>query len=80
MIKPRHKVEILLQFKIKDIARYDTKKVCFILDKGKYNVRVGNSLYNTKIFGYVELNEDIITEQLKKLFIIIQIFKIINQK
>ena len=67
IIKPNCKFEMILTFKMKDIARYDTPKACYILDKGNYTVRVGNSSDNTKIFGFIELNEDIITEKLKNI-------------
>ena len=66
-LKPSKEIEISLSFRLKNIARYDVKKAYYILDKGNYIIRVGNSSNNTKIFGYVELDEDIITEQLKNI-------------
>ena len=60
-------VEFDISFKLRNSARYDTKNARYILDKGKYIIRVGNSSENTKIYGYIELDEDIVTEQLKNM-------------
>ena len=67
LIEPDKKIELSLNFKLSFVSRYDEKKACYILDKGKYIIRVGNSSENTKIYGYVKLSEDIITEQLKNI-------------
>ena len=66
-LKPLKETEIELMFKLRDIARFDEKKACYILDKGQYIIRVGNSSENTNIYGFVELDEDIITQQLKNI-------------
>ena len=68
-LKPSEEEEIDLLFKLRIIERYDEKKACYILDKGKYIIRVGNSSEDTKIYGYIELEEDIITQQLKNIHI-----------
>ena len=56
-----------LDFKLTYVSRYDEKKSYYILDKGNYIIRVGNNSQNTNIYGYIELDEDIITQQLKKI-------------
>ena len=56
-----------LKFKFKSMERYDEKKAYYLLDKGKYIIRVGNSSDCTKVYGYIELDEDIITKQLKNI-------------
>ena len=66
-IEPSDQVEISLKFKLKIMERYDEKKAYYLLDKGKYIIRVGNSSNCTKVYGYVELDEDIITKQLKNI-------------
>ena len=66
-LKPSDEMDITLTFKLKNIARYDIKNASYILDKGKYIIRVGNSSNCTNIYGYIELDEDIITEQLKNI-------------
>ena len=67
-LKPSKKEEMKLSFKLRDIARYDTKIESYILDKGNYIIRVGNSSRNTKIYGYIELSSDIITEELGNIY------------
>ena len=58
-----------MNFKLRNVARYDEKNAYYILDKGKYIIRVGNNSENTTIYGYIELNEDIITLKLKNVSI-----------
>ena len=66
-LEPSTETELILNFKLKNVARYDIKKASYILDKGKYIIRVGNSSNCTNIYGYIELDEDIITEKLKNI-------------
>ena len=66
-LNPEQESLNILSFKLSDVARYDEKNAYYILDKGKYIVRVGNSSENTKVFGYITLDEDIIIEQLKNI-------------
>ena len=66
-IEVSKEVEISLSFNLSSIARYDEKKACYILDKGKYIIRVGNSSESSEVYGYIKLDEDIITEQLKNI-------------
>ena len=66
-IQPGKSDNIKIQFKLRDIARYDIKAAQYILDKGNYIIRVGNSSRDTKIYGYVKLEENVIIEQLKNI-------------
>ena len=68
-LKPLEEEEMELLFKLRNIARYDIKKAYYILDKGKYIIRVGNNSEDTNIYGYIELDEDIITEQLRNIYV-----------
>ena len=65
VIKENESTNLSLSFKLEDVARYDEEKASYILDKGNYIIRVGNSSNKTDVYGYVNLNEDIITEKLK---------------
>ena len=56
---------LTITFNLRDVARYDEKTASFILDKGNYIVRVGNSSDNTKVYCVIYLEEDVITEKLK---------------
>ena len=65
LIKPNESAELKLSFKLEDVARYDEEKAQYVLDKGNYIIRVGNSSEKTEVYGYVSLNEDVITQKLK---------------
>ncbi len=67
LLKPFEEAEMSLRFKLRDVARYDELIACYILDKGKYIIRVGNSSRNTKIYAYAELDEDILITQVKNI-------------
>jgi len=54
-----------LKFKFSDFASYHTGKAAYILDKGSYTVRLGNSSRNTKPCGKVTIKSMIIVKQLK---------------
>ena len=64
-MNPDETTTLTLKFKLEDIARYDEEKAQYILDKGNYIIRVGNSSNKTEVYGYIALAEDIITEKLK---------------
>ena len=66
-IEKSKEIELSLKFKFRDVARYDEKKANYILDKGQYIIRVGNSSDCTKVFAFVHLSEDIITQELKNI-------------
>ena len=62
---PNEKQPLDLVFKLRDVARYDENQASYILDKGNYIIRVGNSSDKTKVFCVINLEENIITEKLK---------------
>jgi beta-glucosidase len=66
-IYPSGEVELQLEFRLRNVARYDEKSSSYIIDFGRYIIRVGNSSNNTEIFGFVELYEDAVTEKLKNI-------------
>ena len=49
-LEPDEEDIYILSFKLSGVARYDEENAYFILDKGKYIIRVGNSSENTKVF------------------------------
>ena len=66
-LDPYESVELTIEFKLSSVARYDTKLASYILDKGNYVVRVGNSSRSTEVFGYINLEQNVVTEQLKNI-------------
>ena len=66
-LKQKKEIEMTLTFKLRNVARYDEKKTSYVLDKGIHIIRVGNSSNNTKIYGYINLMDNIILEELKNI-------------
>ncbi|ORX77800.1 beta-glucosidase-related glycosidase [Anaeromyces robustus] len=58
-LKPNKKQTLTIKFKLSDFASYDTKTAAYILDKGDYVVRVGNSSRNTKPCGVIKVESRI---------------------
>lgn len=56
--------ELEIRFSLRDIASYDEEKAQYILEAGKYFVRVGNHSRNTNIVCALEIDNTIVTEQL----------------
>ena len=57
--------QLTLSFDIDAFASYDTQNHCYVLEKGDYIVRVGNSSVNTRVAGVIEVREDILTRVTK---------------
>ena len=66
-LKPEESAELELIFKLSDNARYDEETAQYILDKGDYIIRMGNSSNKTIKVAYINLPEDVITEVLKNI-------------
>ena len=66
-LEPNGEQTLKVTFKLSDIARYDEQTASYILDKGKYIIRIGNSSDNTVVCGYITLEEDITTQKLKNI-------------
>lgn len=64
-LKTGDKQTLTLVFDLKEVASYCEKCASFVLEKGKYIVRVGNSSRNTKIAAVIELSEKVVTEKVK---------------
>jgi beta-glucosidase len=65
LLKPEESAELELIFKLSDNARYDEETAQYILDKGDYIIRMGNSSNKTIKVAYINLPEDVVTEVLK---------------
>ena len=60
LLKPNESCNVKLNFRMEDLARYDEEEAQYILDKGNYLIRVGNSSNKTGLYGYIYLNENIL--------------------
>ena len=59
-LKPGESCELLLSFDITDMASYDEESASFILEDGKYYVRVGNSSRNTKVVASIDVAKTVV--------------------
>ena len=62
VLAPNESCELLLSFDLTEMAPYDEERASFILEAGKYYVRVGNSSRNTKIACAINLNKEVICD------------------
>ena len=68
MLAPGETEEIVLKYQAEQMASYSEKEAAWILEKGDYIIRVGNSSASTKVAGVIEVCEDIQTLKAKNLF------------
>ncbi len=65
VLGPNESCELLLSFDLTEMASYDEERASFILEAGKYFVRVGNSSRNTKIACAINLSKEIVCNVVK---------------
>ena len=65
VLAPNESCELLLSFDLTEMAAYDEERASFILEAGKYYVRVGNSSRNTKIACAINLSKEVICDVVK---------------
>ena len=56
---------IEVKFDLRDIASYDEEKASFVLEKGSYIIRVGNSSVHTMPVAVVQLDEDAVVTKVR---------------
>lgn len=79
LLMPGESQTLTIKFKTRTMASYNPNKASWILDAGKYYIRVGNSSRNTKIVAALVLNKSAITASLKNLFPLDKEFKEISK-
>ena len=67
LLNPEEEQEIIKTIDIKDMKSYDEEEAAWILEKGKYIVRVGNSSRNTNVEAYINVTEKILLEKVKNI-------------
>lgn len=66
-LQPGEGTLVTMTFDAADMASYDSEHASWILEKGKYIIRAGNSSRDTKAVGTVSVNEDIVITKLKNI-------------
>ncbi|MDD7415883.1 MAG: glycoside hydrolase family 3 N-terminal domain-containing protein [Spirochaetales bacterium] len=67
-IKPGSTAKLEASFNLSDIASYDVQSASFVLEKGSYIIRVGNSSVDTKVSAFINVDNDVIVEKCKNVF------------
>ncbi|MBR2025462.1 MAG: glycoside hydrolase family 3 C-terminal domain-containing protein, partial [Clostridia bacterium] len=65
VLKPNESCELLMSFDLTEMASYDEERASFILEAGKYYVRVGNCSRNSKIACAINVSKEIICDVVK---------------
>lgn len=59
------KAEVSISFNMADLASYDSEQAAYILEKGYYIVRIGNSSVDTTVCGIILLDDTVIVRQMQ---------------
>ncbi|MBQ9593819.1 MAG: glycoside hydrolase family 3 C-terminal domain-containing protein [Lachnospiraceae bacterium] len=65
-LKPGGSCEVSLSFDLRDLASFDEKESCFLLEAGRYVLHLGTSSADTRVCGIVRLAEDVVLRQVQK--------------
>ena len=67
-LKPGETEELELQFRLEDFPVFSDEKNAYLLEKGDYILRLGNSSRNTRAAGVVRLTGERIIKKVRRLF------------
>ena len=65
VLKPREEQNLTLSFDIRDIVSYDTSRAAWILEAGKYVLRLGNSSRETSPVAVARLSSEVTVRQVR---------------
>lgn len=65
LLKPGEREILTLSWKTEEMASYSEKEASYLLEAGRYVIRIGNSSRNTEIAAVVELDAEVITKRLR---------------
>ncbi|MBQ0043357.1 MAG: glycoside hydrolase family 3 C-terminal domain-containing protein [Lachnospiraceae bacterium] len=65
LLRPGASEEITLKFRVRELASYDSERQAYILEKGTYVLRLGNSSRNTMPVGNIELDGEAIVKKVR---------------
>ena len=67
ILSPGKREQLTLSFPLQHMASYDESRAVWVLEKGVYNIHLGEHSRQTEIIAQIVLQEDIITDQLRNL-------------
>ena len=59
---------LILSFALSDLASYDAARACYVLEAGRYLLRLGTDSVQTKVCAVLELDGEAITARVKNVF------------
>lgn len=68
LINANKTATVTVKFDMVDLAKYNESKEAYILEKGEYLIRVGNSSNNNLVVGKIILKDDVITKKVNNIF------------
>lgn len=80
VLEPNESCERVLVFDLTEMASYDESRASFVLEEGKYYVRVGNSSRNTTIACAINLSKEIVCEVVKNRCVPTKELKLLSNK
>lgn len=64
---PGESQELTISFDMTSMASFDKERGCYVLEKGQYYIKVGNSSRNTQVAGVIDLLEEVVTQKANKM-------------
>ena len=80
VLNPGDKCDVVLSFDITEMASFDEDRASFILEAGKYYIRVGNSSRNSHIACYINVAREIVCAVAKNRLIRQKDLKLLSNK
>ena len=68
LLGPSQKETLTITFDTASMASYDINRASYVLEKGQYIIRVGNSCDNTRPAAVLTLDRDVVTVKCRNLF------------
>ena len=67
LLQPNEEQEFIQTIDMENMKSYDEQTASWILETGRYTIRVGNSSRNTKIVAYIDIEDNIIFERVQNI-------------
>ncbi len=62
---PEAEEVLALRFRMSELASYDAKRACYVLEKGDYFLRLGTSSADTRVIARIRLEQETVTASVK---------------
>lgn len=80
VINPNESNDVVLSFDLTDMACYDEERASYILEAGKYYIRIGNSSRSTHIACAINVSKEVVCVVTKNRLPLVKELKILSNK